>query len=107
MAEFPGFAGFLFGPVEPDPALLDRRILGFAETALMGVGPWTADGIETALKGLCEEIGEKPRAVYLPIRVAATGSRVSPGLYESLELLGKDESLKRIRSAASVAAAAS
>jgi glutamyl-tRNA synthetase len=107
MAEFPGFAGFLFGPVEPDPALLDRRILGFAETALMGVEPWTADGIETALKGLCEEIGEKPRAVYLPIRVAATGSRVSPGLYESLELLGKDESLERIRSAASVAAAAS
>ena len=57
-----------------------------------------------ALKALCEELGEKPRTVYLPIRVAVTGSRVSPGLYESLELLGKEKSLARIRSAASVAA---
>ncbi len=90
--------------VEPDPALLDERILGAAETALVGVEPWTAEGIETALKQLCEELGEKPRTVYLPIRVAVTGSRVSPGLYESLELLGKEKSLARIRSAASVAA---
>jgi glutamyl-tRNA synthetase len=66
----------------------------------MGVDPWTADGIENALKALCEDLGEKPRTVYLPIRVAVTGSRVSPGLYESLELVGKDESLRRIREAA-------
>ena len=43
---------------------------------------------------------EKPRTVYLPIRVAVTGSRVSPGLYESLELLGKEPSLARIRAGA-------
>ncbi len=100
--EFAGFAGFLFHPVEPDPALLDERILGFAETALTGVDPWTAADIETALKNLCDELGEKPRTVYAPIRVAVTGSRVSPGLYESLELLGKDESLARLRAAARV-----
>jgi glutamyl/glutaminyl-tRNA synthetase len=99
--EFAAFAGFLFHRVEPDPELLDGRILGVAETALAGVDPWTAANIETALKNLCDELGEKPRTVYLPIRVAATGSRVSPGLYESLELLGKDESLARLRSAAS------
>ncbi len=93
LEEFPGFAGFLFGDVEPDPALLDGRILGAAAAALEGVEPWTAEGIEVALKALCDELGEKPRTVYLPIRVAVTGSRVSPGLYESLELLGKDESL--------------
>jgi glutamyl-tRNA synthetase len=98
--EFESFAGFLFHDVEPDPELLDKRILGSAETALMGVDPWVAEGIEVALKALCEELGEKPRTVYLPIRVAVTGSRVSPGLYESLELLGKDESLARIRKAA-------
>jgi len=98
--EFPSFARFLFEDVQPDPALLDERILGSAETALMGVDPWTADGIENALKALCEDLGEKPRTVYLPIRVAVTGSRVSPGLYESLELVGKDESLRRIREAA-------
>jgi glutamyl-tRNA synthetase len=102
--EFAGIAGFLFDAVEPDPALLDGRILGFAETALTGTEPWTAETIEADLKKLCEELGEKPRTVYLPIRVAVTGSRVSPGLYESLELLGKDESLARLRSAAASAA---
>ena len=102
--EFSGFARFLFEDVEPDPSLLDGRILGATESALEQVEPWTADGIEPALKQLCDELGEKPRTVYLPIRVAVTGSRVSPGLYESLELLGKDTSLARIRSAAAAAA---
>ena len=102
--EFQGFAGFLFQDVDPDPELLDGRILGAAEAALGAVEPWTTERIETALKALCDELGEKPRTVYLPIRVAVTGSRVSPGLYESLELVGKDESLARIRAAASVAA---
>jgi glutamyl-tRNA synthetase len=97
--EFAGFAGFLFHDVEPDPSLLDSRILRAAEEALGGVDPWTAETIESALKQLCEDLGEKPRTVYLPIRVAVTGSRVSPGLYESLELLGRDDSLTRIRSA--------
>jgi glutamyl-tRNA synthetase len=98
--EFAGFAGFLFHDVEPDPSLLDKRILGVAEKALGEVEEWTAERIEAALKKLCDDLGEKPRTVYLPIRVAVTGSRVSPGLYESLELLGRDESLDRIRSAA-------
>ena len=64
------------------------------------VEPWTADAIEAALKALCEELGETPKTVYPPIRVAVTGSRVSPGLYESLELLGREESLARIRAGA-------
>jgi glutamyl-tRNA synthetase len=98
--EFPGFAGFLFHDVEPDAELLDSRILDAAEDALAGVEPWQASEIETALKQLCEDLDEKPRTVYLPIRVAVTGSRVSPGLYESLELLGREESLARIRRAA-------
>jgi len=99
LGEFPGFAGFLFHDVEPDPELLDKRILGFAETALETTEPWSAASIEVTLKRLCDELGEKPRTVYLPIRVAVTGSRVSPGLYESLELLGKETSLDRIRAA--------
>jgi glutamyl-tRNA synthetase len=106
LEEFPGFAGFLFRDVEPDPALLDERILGSAEAALEGVEPWRAGTIETALKELCEELGEKPRGVFMPIRVAVTGSRVSPGLYESLELLGRDETLARLRAGAAAAAAA-
>jgi glutamyl-tRNA synthetase len=102
--EFAGFAGFLFHPVEPDPELLDGRILSAAETALAHVDPWAAEAIEEALKKLCAELGEKPRTVYAPIRVAVTGSRVSPGLYESLELLGRDESLARLRAGAEAAA---
>jgi glutamyl-tRNA synthetase len=98
-AEFPDFAGFLFQDVEPDPALLEERILRRAENALEGVNLWNAANIEAALKRLCDDLGEKPRAVYMPIRVAVTGSRVSPGLYESLELLGKEEALARIRAA--------
>jgi glutamyl-tRNA synthetase len=102
--EFARFAGFLFHEVEPDESLLDGRILGEAARALEAVEPWSADGIEGALKGLCDELGEKPRVVYLPIRVAVTGSRVSPGLYESLELLGRETALDRLRDAARVAA---
>jgi glutamyl-tRNA synthetase len=100
LGEFPGFAGFLFHDVEPDPALLDRRILEAAAEKLGSVDPWSAETLERALKELCDELGEKPRTVYLPIRVAVTGSRVSPGLYESLELLGPDVSLDRLRTAA-------
>jgi glutamyl-tRNA synthetase len=103
LGEFAGFAGFLFEEVQPEPELLDKRVLGEAENALSDVEPWTAASIEAALKQLCEDLGEKPRTVYLPIRVAVTGSRVSPGLYESLELLGKETSLARIRSSAQVA----
>jgi glutamyl-tRNA synthetase len=105
LGEFPGFAGFLFGEVEPDPALLDEGILHAAEAALAGLEAWTAEAIEARLKALCEELGEKPRTVYLPIRVAVTGSRVSPGLYESLELLGREESLARLSAGARVAGA--
>jgi len=97
LGEFPGFAGFLFDDVEPGLELLDARILEAAATALECVDPWTAATLEPALKQLCDALGEKPRTVYLPIRVAVTGSRVSPGLYESLELLGKETSLSRIR----------
>ena len=77
--------------------MLDARILAAAESALVATDPWTAEAIEAALKRLCDELGEKPRTVYLPIRVAVTGSRVSPGLYESLELLGRDQVLERLR----------
>ena len=46
----------------------------------------------------------KPRQAFPPVRVAVTGSKVSPGLYESLELLGREESLARVNRAAAVAA---
>jgi glutamyl-tRNA synthetase len=50
---------------------------------------------------LIEEMGLKPRVAFGPVRVATTGKRVSPPLYESLELLGKERSLSRLRAALS------
>src|SRR4051794_13620268 len=104
LGEFEEFAGFLFHDVEPDPTLLDAHVLTEATGSLEQLEPWDAPAIETALKALCDHLGAKPRTVYLPIRVAVTGSRVSPGLYESLELLGRDVSLARLRRGAALAA---
>jgi glutamyl-tRNA synthetase len=104
LGEIPDFTRFLFEDVDPEPDLLDRRILQAAEGALAVVDDWTASELEAALKRLCEELGEKPRTVFAPIRVAVTGSRVSPGLYESLELLGRETTLERLRSGEELAA---
>jgi len=99
LAEFPGFAGFLFREVEPDRALLDGAVLEHAEQALAELDPFTADSIEQSLRGLAERLQLKPREAFQPIRVAVTGSKVSPGLFESIELLGRERTVERLRSA--------
>ena len=98
LGAYPEFAGFLFHDVEPDPALLDGEVLTGAAEVLERVDPFTSESIEQALRGFAERLGLSPRKAFQPIRVAVTGSKVSPGLFESLELLGKDRSLARIRS---------
>jgi glutamyl-tRNA synthetase len=99
---FPDFAGFLFRDVEPDRSLLDGRapVVEAARQALEGVEPFEAAEIEGALRRLAEELELSPRKAFEPIRVAVTGSKISPGLFESIELLGKDETLKRLIAAA-------
>jgi glutamyl-tRNA synthetase len=99
---FPDFAGFLFREVEPDSSLLDGRapVVEAARQALEGVEPFEAAKIETALRRLAEELELSPRKAFEPIRIAVTGSKISPGLFESIELLGKDETLKRLTAAA-------
>jgi len=63
---------------------------------------WAHEAIEAALhRALIEDMGIKPRNAYGPIRVAVTGSTVSPPLFESLELLGREKSLARLRAALS------
>jgi glutamyl-tRNA synthetase len=104
LSEYPEFAGFLFRDVDPDPALLDGRVLDEAEQALAEVDPFTTEEIEQALRALSEQLGLKPRDAFQPIRVAVTGSKVSPGLFESIELLGRDATLERIRRAQAVKA---
>ena len=75
-------------------------VLDAAIGALDGVAEWSAGGIEEALKAaLLDGLQLKPRKAFGPIRVAVTGSTVSPPLFESLELLGRDRSLRRLRAA--------
>ena len=74
--------------------------LAAATEALDRVTRWTASAIEQALKGaLVDGLGLKPRKAFGPVRVAVTGRTVSPPLYESIELLGRDVTLSRLRTA--------
>jgi len=102
-SQYPDFVRFLFEDVEP-PAGVDARIVQAAAARLETVEPWDAEPIEESLRALVEELGEKPRTAFAPIRLAVTGSKVSPGLFESLELLGRDETLARLSRAAAAAA---
>ena len=73
-------------------------VLDAALTSLDKPGDWTAAEIEAALKGaLVDGLGLKPRKAFGPVRVAVTGRTVSPPLYESMELLGRERSLGRLR----------
>jgi glutamyl-tRNA synthetase len=105
LGEFPAFAGFLFEPVAVEPASVEGapEILAGAAAALAAAEPFTAATIEAALRALSDRLGLKPRQAFQPIRVAVTGSTVSPGLFESIELLGREETLERLRGAVAVA----
>lgn len=75
-------------------------VLDAALSALEAVAEWTTPAIEAALKtALLEGLELKPRKAFGPIRVAVTGAAVSPPLFESMELLGRDRSLARLRAA--------
>ncbi len=81
-----------------DDAGLD--VVRAARAALEDVGEWSTESIEAALRGaLVDDLGLKPRVAFGPVRVAVTGSRVSPPLFESLELLGRETTLRRLADA--------
>jgi glutamyl-tRNA synthetase len=99
LGEFPAFAGFFFARVEAAAdAEVDGQVLPAAAETLAHVEPFEAGAIEEALRALADQLGLKPREAFQPIRLALTGSKVSPGLFESLEVLGRDESLARLGS---------
>ena len=98
---------FLFADEEaftrnPDDVakVLDEQgveVVRAARDALEDVHPWSTEAIEEALRSaLIEGMELKPRVAFAPVRVAVTGSRVSPPLFESMELLGRDRSLARL-----------
>lgn len=70
-----------------------------AAAELLSTCEWSAAAIEEALRTVPERVGAKPKLVFQAIRVAVTGTTVSPPLFESLELLGRDGSLARIERA--------
>ena len=68
-----------------------------ARDALAAIeGPWTVEAVEAALRGVAEREGAKPKQVFQPLRVAIAGTTVSPGIFESVALLGREETLVRI-----------
>ncbi len=101
-SQYPDFVRFFFEPVTP-PGGVDPALSHAAADRLAAVEPWAAAAIEEAMRALAEERGLKPRDAFAPIRLALTGSKVSPGLFESIELLGREESLARLNAAAAAA----
>jgi len=110
LADFWPLAGTLIdGPVaDPDARAkwLDedgRAALADAREALARTPDFEEPAIEAALQGVIDRRGAKPRQVYQPLRVALTGRTISPGIFESLALLGREESLRRIDAALAAA----
>jgi glutamyl-tRNA synthetase len=106
LAEVPAMLNFLFvkdftvaedciSKVNDEAA---KAVLARSESELAKLSTWTHDSIEAALRSsLIEEMGLKPRIAFGAVRIATTGSNISPPLFESMELLGKEVSLQRIK----------
>jgi glutamyl-tRNA synthetase len=108
LSDAPAMVNFLFVSEDdfaPDPESAAKALGADAEPvldasikALDGLADWSAPAIEQALRSaLIDGLGLKPRKAFAPVRVAVTGRTVSPPLYESMELLGRERSLSRLR----------
>ena len=106
LGEAPGLLGFLFRADDQIEIAEDARkqlkesapqVLDAARAALGDLQTWEAAPIEQALRdAIVEGLGIKPRLAFGPVRIAVSGARISPPLFESLEILGRDSSLARI-----------
>ena len=104
LGEAPGLLAFLFTPddaleVEADalPGADGAPVLDAAANVLPAVAPWNTENIEAALRAeLIDTLGLKPRNAFGPLRSAISGRRISPPLFESMELLGRESTLVRI-----------
>lgn len=105
LTEAPPMIRFLFETPVPDDKATKAleghgEYLAAVAGSLESIGDWTTENIEAALRALAEEHELKPKQAFQPIRAAVTGTLVSPPLFESLELLGKEATLARLRSVA-------
>ncbi len=104
LKEFWPLVSFLFDGAADDPAAFAKiigkdggvEVLREARDALAGADPFTVENVEAALRQVVERQGTKPGRVFQPVRVAIAGTTVSPGIFESVALLGRDETLARI-----------
>ena len=103
LADFWPLSGFLLDDAGDDPAArarwLDtngRSALADAREALAATEPFDVATVEAALEAVVERRGAKPREVYQPLRVAISGSTISPGIFESVALLGREKTLQRV-----------
>ena len=106
LADFWPLAGFLVERREIDPQAWDRVMrdggpdrLRAAREALQAAEPFDTETVEQALRGVVDRLDVKPKEVFQPVRVAITGTTVSPGIFESVAALGRDETLARIDAA--------
>ncbi len=106
LEDFWPLVGFLFDGPADDPKARERWLgedgraaLADARTALTALGDWDAPHIDATLRGVVDARAVKPRDVFQPLRVALAGTTVSPGIFETLAVLGRDESLRRIGAA--------
>jgi glutamyl-tRNA synthetase len=110
LADFWPLSGFIFdGPGDDEKAkakwLTDggRAALTDAHAALGALEAWDVGSIEQALQGVVAAREAKPKDVFQPVRVALAGTAVSPGIFETLQVVGRDESLRRIQDASTAA----
>jgi glutamyl-tRNA synthetase len=103
LADFWPLAGFIFDGPSDDPVAREKWLsdggleaLADARAALERAEPFDAEHIEQALREVVESRDAKPRDVFQPVRVALAGTTVSPGIFETLQVLGRDEALSRI-----------
>jgi glutamyl-tRNA synthetase len=103
LADFWPLAAFLVERQDIDPAAWEKVMtdgaadrLDKAREALAAAEPFDTEHVEQALRGVVDEAGVKPRDVFQPVRVAVAGTTVSPGIFESVAALGRDEALTRI-----------
>jgi glutamyl-tRNA synthetase len=114
LSEAVGLLAFLFVDgagfkIDPDDAAKvltpeSAQVLAAADKALSGLEPWAHEEIKQALEAaLIDGPGLKAKVAYAPVRVAVTGRRVSPPLFESIGLLGRDRTLRRLAQALAIA----
>jgi glutamyl-tRNA synthetase len=103
LADFWPLARFFFCEIAPEDSARERwlgeeglTVLGDARTKLSASERFDVAGVQSALVSIVEHRAVKPREVYQPVRVAIAGTTISPGIFESVALLGREETLRRI-----------